>query len=252
MDDHKLGKTPARPDAITLKFSAILEITKLPKPPVKFGHYAVGRQWGVLGNDKYGDCVWAGAAHETMVWTREAGTVAAVFRTVDVLSDYSAQTGFDPSKPDTDQGTDMQEAASYRRRTGILDATGKRHLIDAYADLKPGNLDQIASAAYVMGAVGIGFQLPTSAMDQFDALEPWDVVSNSHIEGGHYVPLIGRNSLGNYLVVTWGRLQAVTPRFIVKFMDEGAVYLSIEPLKNKVSPEGFDEAALQQFLSSLH
>jgi hypothetical protein len=28
--------------------------------------------WGMLGNDHYGDCVWAGAAHETMLWNKEA------------------------------------------------------------------------------------------------------------------------------------------------------------------------------------
>ena len=54
------------------------------------------------------------------------------FNNQSVLKDYSAVTGFNPNDPNTDQGTDMQVAASYRRKTGVLDAAGKRHKVIAY------------------------------------------------------------------------------------------------------------------------
>ena len=108
----------------------------------------------MFANDRYGDCVWAGAAHETMLWTEAMQTAA--FNDKNVLSDYSAVTGFDPASPKaTDNGTDMQEAASYRRKTGVLDAKGKRHKVLAYLALRPGDIDQLALAMYLFSAVGI-------------------------------------------------------------------------------------------------
>ena len=70
-------------------------------------------------------------------------------------------------------------------------------------------------------------------------------------EGGHYVPVIGRNSAGNFLVITWGRLHAATPEFVTKYMDEGIAYLSLEYLKNNLSPEGVALDELQRQLQQL-
>src|ERR1035437_8471211 len=124
---YKLGKTPARPNAVGLKFGMFFNAEKLPTPPAKFGHYGMGLglSWGMLANDKFSNCVWAGGAHEHMVWTHRSGSGHPVaFRDQDVLGDYAAATGFDPAKPDTDQGTDMVEGADYRRTVGIIEASG--------------------------------------------------------------------------------------------------------------------------------
>lgn len=248
---YRLGKRPARPDAIKFKFASFFDQKKLPTPPKVFGHESIGRPFGMLANDRFGCCVWSGAGHETMVWGHESG-VTPVFSDASVLSDYAAVTGFKPSDPDTDQGTDMKDAASYRRKVGIRDAKGQRHKIDSYVALHPGDLSQIAVATYLMGAVGIGLQLPDTAEQQFDEGRPWDVVPHSTILGGHYVPICGRNSKGNYLAITWGRLQAITPSFLARFMDEGVCYLSLEILSQKnLSPEGFDAVALRQSLAAL-
>jgi hypothetical protein len=246
----KLGKTAARPNAITFKMTSYLAATKLPTPPKKFGHQAlVSAPWSMLGNADYGDCVFAGAAHETMLWCKEAGTTTT-FTDKAVLSDYSAVTGFDPTKPDTDQGTDMATAASYRRKTGIVDAAGKRHTVAAYLEIKPGDTTEIKQAAYLFSAVGIGIEFPSTAMDQFNAGKPWSVVKGAKIDGGHYVPCIGFDGT-DFLVVTWGKVQRVTPSFLVKYMDEGVAYVSLEMLTGGKSLEGFDAAALQGDLHQL-
>lgn len=250
MTAYKLGKKAARPGAVSFRFASYFDRKKLPVPPVVFGHEQIGVPWQMLGNDSYSDCVFAGAAHEHMTWTHEAGRTA-LFGDADVLADYGAVTGFDPHKPSSDQGTDMSEAAEYRRKTGVIDAAGIRHKIDSYVALRPGNIDDVVLATYLTGASGIGIQLPSSALDQFDAQKPWTVVRGSHNEGGHYVPCIGRNRHGNLLVVTWGRIQAVTPDFFFKYCDEAVAYLSFEILKDKVSPEGFDAIALQEHLNAL-
>jgi len=246
---YKLGKTAARPGAVTMKLTAYLAKAQLPVPPADFGHYDLVSRYGMLGNDNYGDCVWAGAAHETMMWCKEVGS-AVKFTDKGVLGDYGKVAGFDPKDPDSDQGTDMQVAASYRRKTGVKDATGKRHKVVAYLAITRGNLEQHLSAAYLFGAVGVGIKFPKSAMDQFNAGKPWDVVAGSPIDGGHYIPLVGRRN-GNLLVVTWGKVQEMTPAFFEEYNDESVVYLTKEDLKAGVTPEGFNVKQLTADLASL-
>ena len=238
-----------------LRFSDVFNASKLPTPPAVFGHSGLmpSGNWFMLANDQYGDCVFAGAAHEHMLWTMEGGAPRSRFTIHDVLSDYAAVTGFDPKKPDTDQGTDMQVAASYRRKTGIVDATGKRHQIGAYVALRTDDTSQLALATWLFGAVGVGLEMPESAEQQFVKGVPWSVKSGDKIVGGHYVPCVGRDANGNFLVITWGRVHPVTPEFIEKYMDEGVAYLSIEILSasKMTSPEGFDIDALNTYLARL-
>lgn len=247
---HFLGKTPARPDAISFKFAEYFTAAMLPTPPAVFGHYGAVNYWGQLGNNHYGDCVLAGAAHETMLWTAMAGDIAA-FDDAVVLSDYAAITGFNAGDPNSDQGTDMQEAASYRRKTGLLDVSGNRHIVDAYVAPAVGDVNELLTATYLFGAVGIGVRFPTTAMAQFDAGKPWSVVPGARIDGGHYVPCVGRAANGNLVIVTWGRTQEMEPPFFELYNDENVAYLSLEMLKNSASPEGFDLTALENDLNSL-
>jgi hypothetical protein len=211
MNTLKLGKLPARRDAIKIRFGAYN--AAVPNPPASAGHKdLITGDWGMLGNDQFGDCVFAGAAHETMLWNKEADVVVP-FSDKSVLSDYSAVTGFDPTDPSTDQGTDMQAAASYRKKKGIRDAHGKRHKIDGYLAIKsPFELKQVV---WLFGAAGLGVKFPTSAMKQFKAGKPFTVVK-SGIEGGHYMPVIGDllpnlppfiSRLCSVFGPCWGRLQ---------------------------------------------
>jgi hypothetical protein len=204
----------------------------------------------MLANDRYSCCVWAGAAHETMLLNKEAGNAVA-FTDVNVLSDYAAVTGFDANDPSTDQGTDIQDAAAYRRQTGILDSTGKRHMITAYLALDPGDVDHLLLASYLFSAVGIGLSLPASAIDQSEKGQTWDVLSGSPNEGGHYVPLVGRLASGMLVSVSWGRAQLMTARFFQTFCDEAVAYVSTEDLINQKSPEGFSYADLVSDLAAL-
>jgi len=246
----KLGKRPARANAVKLKLGDYLKVAALPPLPAAFGHQDLISSWPMFGNDRYGDCVFAGAAHETMLLAKEAGNLVS-FTDANVLSDYSAVTGFDASDPSTDQGTDMQAAADYRRRTGIVDSAGTRHKIAAYLALEPGNVMHLYLAAYLFGAVGIGLVLPGSALDQAAQRQTWDVVAGSPPQGGHYVPLVGRRADGLLCAVSWGALQPMTEKFFTAFCDEAVAYVSTECLKNQKSPEGFDYDALIGDLAAL-
>ena len=244
-----LGKLPARKDAIRFKLAQFADLSALPTPPPKFGHFGAFNSWGMLGNDRYGDCVFAGAAHETMLWNAEAGK-AVSFTDKAVLSDYGAVTGFNPNDPNTDRGTDMQVAASYRRKAGVVDGSGARHKVAAYLAITPGNKTELKQAIYLFSNVGIGIQFPASAMTQFNAGKPWTVVKGSPIDGGHYIPAIGYDSRYIY-IVTWGKVQKMSWGFFAKYCDEAVCYLSAEMLTGGKSLEGFDAAQLQADLAQL-
>jgi hypothetical protein len=252
---YKLGKRPARPRPTDLRFSnyrvGLLPIAPvLPPPPAgKFGHELLVPTWGVLGNDTVGDCAVAGAAHETMLWTAE-GKNPAPFNDECVIKCYSEITGYDPSDPSTDTGCDMHDVLNYRRQVGLLDANGNRHKIGAYLALDIGNIQHLLEALYLFSAVGVGIQFPDTAMEQFHAAMPWDLPGGT-IEGGHYVPLVGRNSRQNLVCVTWGRLQAMTLGFYTAFAEEAWAILSPEFLSAGVSPEGFDLDTLNADLAAV-
>lgn len=244
----KLGKTPARPGSIKFKLAKYL--TGLPAFPSKYSHATLETApWQMLGNDKYGDCVLAGAGHETMLWNIEASKAISITE-ANALSDYSAITGFNPNDPNTDQGTDMQVAASYRRKTGVVDAIGNRHQVRAYLSINLGKTSEFKQAIYLFGVVGLGIQFPASAMAQFNAGKSWTVVKGSKIEGGHYVPLMGYDSRYVYLV-TWGKVIKASWGFVNKYADEAVVYLSEEFLTNGKSLEGFDLQTLTTDLGAL-
>jgi hypothetical protein len=247
----KLGKKPARPGAVRLKLASYTNTAALPPLPASFGHDTlIGRRdWGMLANDRYGDCVWAGAAHETTLYVSESGAAVA-FTEADVLGDYAAATGFDPAEPETDQGTDVAAAAAYRRGIGIVDAHGARHKIAAFLALEPGDIEHLYLAAYLFGAVGIGLQLPTSALAQTEQGQPWEIVTGTSIEGGHYVPLVGRRADGLH-VISWGVDQLMTESFLQQYCDEAMAYVSEESLLQQKSPEGFAYADLISDLAAL-
>ena len=249
MANYKLGKKPARPGAFRLRLSFYLNAAALPPLPATFGHESLISYWGMLGNDNYGDCVWAGAAHEVMLLNKEAN-VDVSFTDASVLSDYSAVTGFNPNDPASDGGTDVQVAAAYRKSTGVLDAAGKRHTVAAYISIDPTNLTHLYYAGYLFGPVGIGIQFPSTAMDQFAAGQPWDVVPGATIDGGHYVPLVGRQADGLH-VISWAKDQIMTENFLHTYCDEAVAYVSQEALINQKSPEGFDYDQLIQDLPLL-
>jgi hypothetical protein len=246
---YRLGKLPARINPVHLKLSTYLDTAAiLPHIPTAFGHEDL--VFGMLGNDTVNDSVWAGAAHETALWAKESGR-AVTFTRDSVLSDYSAVTGYSPADPATDHGTDMQVAASYRRRIGVLDASGQRHRIAAYLAVTPGDPDLLAAAAYVFGAVGVGLRFPDYALAEFESRQPWDVyLGVPKIEGGQYVSVVGRGENGNFHVVVWGAVQEMTANFYRRYCDEALVYLPLGFLSASVGPPGFDLARLRTDLEA--
>src|SRR6266705_2363511 len=247
-----LGKKPASSlNKKAIMFDQIFDTSKIPTPPIVFGNQALVKTWYTYSNDEFGDCVWAAKAHMHMLWSLMGGNPRDRFTTFDVLSDYAAQTGFNASDPNSDQGTDMKAAAEYHRKTGVRDATNHRRQVTSYVNLQPGSVGQFAVAAYIFGAVEIGVLITEDNMNQFDRGKPWTVTKADPV-GGHCIPVVGRDTDGNFICITWGRLQKITPAFIKKYMDEGIAYLNEEILnKLGLSSEAYDKATLQKMLAQV-
>lgn len=241
---YKLGLIKSKPDKRDLLFENYFDKAALPTIPNQFGHDALVSDWQMLGNDRYGCCVWSGGAHETMLWNKEAGK-EIVFTPENVLSDY-ASTGFNPATGANDNGTQPRDAMKYRVSKGLIDSSGNRHKIAAYVRIKAKNLDNVYAAMYLFGAVGIGIKFPSSAMEQFNNGQPWDVVNGSPIEGGHYVPIVAKRD--NLIAVTWGKEQPMTNSFFLKYCTEVWGILSEEMLVDGCNLEGFNN---EQLLSDL-
>jgi hypothetical protein len=257
MPQFKRGLRAVRPGAIKFRFSDYVNKSALPPLPHVFGFMPPASQaWGMDGNDQAGDCVIAGFCHSVMLWRMAAGAVPPVFSAKSALADYSralvasGEAPYDPNDPSTDNGLDMEIAARWFRNTGITDANGGTHQIKAYADA--GTLENLLYGAFLFGAAGIGLDLPDSAEDQFSRGQPWDDTS-SPSSGGHYVPVVGRNSYGNLVIVTWGQLHSMTPAFAGARMMASLVLFSKEYLNSKtaLSPAQFDEAQLDRDLAEL-
>lgn len=247
----KLGKQPPRHDHRTLTYETYAA-SALQPPSRDVDNVQRFTDWLMLGNDRAGDCVWAGAAHETMLWLATAGIAnpARLFTERTALADYTAVTGYDPRDASTDQGTVVLDALNYRRKTGVEDTHGQHHKIGAFIALEPGNHTHIREAVYLFDAVGIGIEFPESAMTQFNQGRPWSVVPGARIDGGHYVPVIGYDTRYLY-VVTWGRAQKMTWGFLARYCDEAYAILSPEYLTASRSPEGLALGQLQQDLAAL-
>jgi hypothetical protein len=251
MPSYKLGKKPATAlKKKAIRFGDVFDLKKLPQPPQEFGFYGSVRTWDMLGNDEFGDCVWASKAHCHSLWSKMGGHREAKFTTENVLADYAAQTGFDPRDPNTDQGTDMKEAAEYHRKIGVVDKSGKRRRVTAYVNNTPGNLDQLAVSAYIFGAVEIGVLVSKENMKETDAGKPWTKSGNPM--GGHCVPIVGRDGDGNFICITWGMKQLITPDFLSFRMDEAITFMNDEILTRHGLTQGaFNRDALNNMLRKI-
>jgi hypothetical protein len=256
MPQFKLGLRPPRPGAIKLRFADYINKPALPPLPAMFGSSIAPPQgWGMDGNDQAGDCVIAGFNHATMRWHSAVGSAVPAFNDSSALADYSralvdaGENPFDPSDPSTDNGLDIQMAASWWRKTGITDAAGVKHQIKAYAAIT--DLNELLYGAYLFGVAGLGVDLPASAEEQFSRGQVWDDVTGPGI-GGHFIPVIGRDIDGNLLIVTWGKTHRITQQFAVTRMIGAIAMFSLSYLSAAgLSPDMFDQAQLDDDLAGL-
>ena len=244
----RLGKLAPKVHPKTLLFSKYLKADAPPLPPQKvYWEYKVPADaWQMFGNDDIGDCTCACIAHMLMLVTAHTGSMVTP-ALADVIKVYSAVTGYDPSTGANDNGAAITDILEYWRTVGIAG-----HKILGWAQIDQTNKVAMRTAIYLFGGVDIGFNVPQSAMDQFQAGEPWDVVPDSPIEGGHSVPNFGDGADGE-TCVTWAKLQQMSNQFLQTYCDEAYAVVTQDWIDQKsgLAPSHLDVDALIADLAAL-
>jgi len=229
----KLGKLPARHDLRTLRFGRYCRALA-PAPDV-CDYSAKVPSWPMLGNDAYGDCTFAGAAHLSQCWADNTGRPFVPDDRA-VVAEYLSFTGGE------DNGCVELDVLKKWRAEGIVG-----HKIGAFAALAAADHEHLRQTVYLFGGAYLGVALPLSAKNQ----TVWDVPSQGPIDrgspgswGGHCVVVAAYDAAGP-IVVTWGQLKRMTWAFYDAYVDEAYAILAQDFLSDVgKAPNGFDIAAL--------
>lgn len=247
----KLGRRPNDPSKPRLKLSPFL--TSAAPPPTSINWDLKVPYWPMYGNADWGDCVEAMIGHAIQVFTANNGNEIRI-TDADVLKCYSDVTGFNknagpPGNNPTDQGTVIQDALGYWRKTGV-----GGHKILAFAEVDHFNEAEMQQAAALFGVVLLGINVPASAMDQFDQGLPWDAVFNDGgFVGGHAI--LGARydqAKRQWYWITWGKEQPTTYSFIETYLEEAWVVASEEWVaKTGLAPSGLNVDGLNAAFTQL-
>jgi hypothetical protein len=247
-DDVKFGRNApyTKEEKPRLILDDYLTVSDLPPTPAVVDRASEVATWPMYGNDTIGDCTCAATGHEVQAWTRYAGTEVTVPQ-ADIISLYSAVSGYDPATGANDNGCVIQDVLEYWQKNGI---PGAGHKIAAFAQLEgwTHDLDLVKTVLNIFGSVYIGLNVPASAETQFSAGQPWTVVADSPIEGGHAVPVQYWGDADDQIgCVTWGALQPMTRDFFTTYVDEVWVVITDDWLDaNRETITGLNLAQLDQ------
>lgn len=257
----KRGKLPYNPDMPNIHltrahFTALSppgEEAVLPPAPNKLDRLTPCMDSGaglpMYGNERFGDCVWAMLGHGIQAMTLlNWGNIDEQTVTVDaLLKGYTDVTGFNPNDPSTDQGTNIQEALNYWRKTGIRRADGTMDQIVAFAEVDFTDKELMKHAIQIFEVGFVGVNLPQSAEEQFNRGLPWTSVRSSRILGGHAILDGGYNITPeglDHLDATWGNTTEIYEDFWDAYTAEYWIVVTKDQLARNggAGPEGFNMA----------
>jgi len=223
----KLGKLAPQLDSRDLKFSSLMRRGVSIPDLYDFDVLHPGIPTPMYLNDTYGDCVIAGRAHQTLRFELIEKGVLPKITDAEVEKEYFSETH------GADSGLVVSQSLKRWRRHGWT-AGGSNYKIRAYSRLDLYNRSQIKAAVYSDLGVGIGFEVPQSAIDQFDAGANWSVVPNDGgIQGGHYVFCYAYDSQ-SVKCVTWGRRVLMSWDFFDIYTDEiWAIFDAVDTVKRQ-------------------
>lgn len=245
MNALRLGKLPARRDSRTIRLARFF--SRLPPIPksYRFELRYPGLPTPMFANDRYGDCVIAGRAHQTLRLERvETGKTIRI-TTRDVLTEYWNETGGE----DRDTGLVMLDSLKAWRDPGWL--VGKRtYTIDAFGSINPRDGADVRAAVFLLNGIQVGLFLPISAKKQMGKV--WEVVKGptgwAGTWGGHCVTISSYDEVGP-ICVTWGEYQRMTWAFFARYCDEN--YGVVDSLNKWTKQPGIDVAKLKRYLDEI-
>jgi hypothetical protein len=243
MIDHRnvrLGriKTPDEQLAKCLKLAKYLDLSQLPVAPDTLDWSNGGpSNWGMMLNDRVGDCAVAAPGHIVQVASLVASSSMVTISDADIKKAYMAISGWNGViGSNSDVGCNMVEVLDYWTKTGI-----GGHKIQGFATINPTHVAMARVAHWLFGALYVGYALPTTAQNQ----AVWDVAPGMVPGdwGGHAVTRV-RHDPKRRTVITWGELQETTEAFDNACCDELHAIIMPEWTPNGVNVAGFDAVTL--------
>jgi drug/metabolite transporter superfamily protein YnfA len=212
----KLGKFPARIDRRTVLFKDVAP--SLPKPPEVIDWLNGQEDWGVMANDRLGDCTCAALGHAEQTITANCVGFSEFTPTdQQVVELYSASCGYVPGHPNTDQGGYGMDVLKYVRKNDLF---GKDSLI-GFAVIHADDTVRVRQAIAAFGGVYVGLQLPNSVCQDDMLYASWDfggkITPNTN--NGHMVWIAKANSVGP-VPITWGITKQMSWAFWLACADE--------------------------------
>jgi hypothetical protein len=244
----KLGKKPFETDHRDIKLAKYLDKGRILDSgiiPAAFDWFSMSGfdyDSDVLGNDVYGNCVFAGIAHKLRrIGLMTGDSSLARINADDVIRTYLTLTG------GVDEGFVIREALKIIRRDGLF---GIR--IDGFAMVNMSDPDERRIASWLGCGTLNGYNLPLASQGQTDdqGRQLWDVPAGGwaagkgpgtwggHCEDNH----AEGNGLGTD--VSWGEPTVRTEAWMQACCDEGYLMLVPQWGAGGRAPNGFAYADL--------
>lgn len=238
--DHstfELGRLPSPYDSRTLWLENYITHLLATPPEVRDWHSTIS-DWGVMGNDRYGNCVIVTAAHAILAWrANELGDRNRI--TDSAVIELSTSMG-------ALRGYNILERCKYWRKVGMWSDK-----LWAFASVVPANFEHVRVAINSFGVVDIGVNMPSA----WKSTDTWDVGFGPTYRpgtwGGHSVPLVGYDLAYVYLV-TWGKVIRMTWAALSYYCDEAFALIDQNWLAgDSISPSGFNLPQLHADLMTI-
>jgi hypothetical protein len=255
------GKTLPRPDlrfgrnrptvAPKLRFRDFL--APFPgTPDIDYSQRAQASLGRMYLNDALGDCVEAGQGHVVGVLTGNAAGTPFIFTDAQMQAIYSAEAGYVPGDPSTDNGTDEQTAFADWQANGLL--PDGSHKIAGSLAVDPTNEVELRAALWWFENLCFGCELPDAWINPVPSGSGfvWDVAGDPDPENGHFFVGVASSSEG-IKIATWAMTGTITYAAIAKYMsaaNNGAVNVVVSQdalirAMNK-APNGMNWSQLMQ------
>lgn len=192
-------------------------------------------EWGMLANDRYGDCCWAGREHYRMAKAKAGGETETWETDVALIAEYLAYNH------GQDVGANIAD---------LLLAWYNAGKILAFAPVDHTDQVQVDAAMQAFHGVYAGVSLTDDADELFQIGRPWTTASGQSPdpnEGHCIVKVKAEGGAGYDTWVTWGSLQDSTAVWTSECLDEAWVVITSED-----EAAGIDLAALRADIDALH
>lgn len=247
MTNFKLGRLPRQFSPHVMHLSAILGARDLVPPPVSADWTKNIKHWGMMMNDRLGDCTCAAVYHARQVWTANIG-VEVTDPDSAVLALYEKACGYNPADASTDQGGVEQKVLTYLLNEGFPVAVGTPDKIVAFFEVDPRNTDDIKRVIAECGVCYIGFDVPDNINEEPGSV--WQLDKDAAVQGGHAVILVGYDE-ETVTLISWGGLYKMTWDFFTYWTEEAYAIIAQEWIRDGKTLLGLTADDLKTMMSAL-